>query len=196
MATVIKSAEKDAPALHGNSKKIADGIGASFAEGPTKTLKRVMEKINRDYNGDVSKISEIKDIVRNTIVPKNASQLAAAIESVGNLNLTRPIKIQTPEDFAGYSGRVANVKLPGGGTGEVQIVSPEMFFGKMLPETSLKTLGKAEFDRIAKASGVKPGIGHVIYQKMQAAMEANDPTLFKKYEKESQDYYAHLSRLQ
>ncbi len=178
-----------------SAKSIADGINdAEFIEAPLKGADRTLEKvINETKTGDVS---EIKDIARNTIMPttKEAhAQVVAKMDARKDIYARKP---QEGKDFMGYKGMIYNIKSPSGNITETQVVSPEMMFGKMLPEDSKRILGAEKFAEIQKRTGLKPGYGHEIYDKWRSMTRKEKASpAGQKLRKESEDYYAQLSSI-
>ena len=178
-----------------NARSIAASIpGAEFIEAPLKGADRTLEKvINETKTGDVS---EIKDIARNTIMPttKEAhAQVVAKMDARKDIYARKP---QEGKDFMGYKGMIYNIKSPSGNITETQVVSPEMMFGKMLPEDSKRILGAEKFAEIQKRTGLKPGYGHEIYDKWRSMTRKEKASpAGQKLRKESEDYYAQLSSI-
>lgn len=188
-------------ALAPDATSYIDDIGKSIvgkrtdmklAQAPPKGYKRILEKTIEEYDGDINKVT---DIARNTVVVYNKKAGDDAIRALSKRSdLAREPKIQTPDKFMGYEGAIINIKTPNGLVSEVQVVSPKMIYGKSTPEFSRSVLGEKLFQQIAKETGLEPGLGHKIYERVRS-LEKTDPDYLKKFrqlEKESIDYYGKL----
>jgi hypothetical protein len=161
-----------APAAKTEVDALADDIAAAHggrvAKAPIKSRKRALEKINKDYAGDATRI---KDLARNTIIVP-AGQERAALESLKaarpDLQLSDMKIIDGAKDPLGYSGMNVSVRTESGLIGEVQINSPEMIFAKEPPELARAILGDAEYDRIVGSTGATGGLGHHYYEQWRS----------------------------
>lgn len=177
--------------IDGEATKIVQGIpDAKVATAPIKSKQRILEKTLKEESGN---IENIKDIARNTIVP-NTSE--ARTEVLKRMDARKDIlrrKDQKPENFMGYEGTIYNIKTPDGQIVETQVVSPEMTFGKNLPEFSKSVLGEELFNEIAKRTGVEPGLGHVYYEQLRTmSIAERESQAGKDIIKQSFDYYNKL----
>ncbi len=177
--------------IDSEATRIVQGIpDAKVATAPIKSKQRILEKTLKEESGN---IENIKDIARNTIVP-NTSE--ARTEVLKRMDARKDIlrrKDQKPENFMGYEGTIYNIKTPDGQIVETQVVSPEMTFGKNLPEFSKSVLGEELFNEIAKRTGVEPGLGHVYYEQLRTmSIAERESQAGKDIIKQSFDYYNKL----
>lgn len=166
-----------------------------LATAPIKSMERIIEKAAMEEGGS---IDNIKDIARNTIIPFNEVARQKALELISKRSdLIRPPKIQTKDKFSGYEGIIVNVKAPNGLVSEIQIVTPQMTYGKNKAEFSKAVLGEDLFNKL-KASGLEPGKGHEFYEQKRSLDESASDYLeqLKKIDVESVDYYAKLSNIE
>lgn len=177
--------------LDSTAKNIADSTGNRFVSADIKSMESVIRKLDEvDISGNHSRIH---DLTRNTIVLDKPGSYNTIVEALKKKDPGSKIKVQSPEDYMGYSGTIVNIKTPNGLVGEIQITTPKMLFGKLPPELSLKFLGKELFDKIAKETGAEPGKGHVIYEKWRKlTKEQKESPAGKAIHRESVDYYSKL----
>jgi hypothetical protein len=93
---------------------------------------RLDEKIATDYNGDPS---QVKDMVRGTVLVPGASTLDDALEALekAGVRLATPPKDRINEPGPdGYRDIKLNAVLPNGHISEIQVMTPEIFVAKML----------------------------------------------------------------
>lgn len=145
------------------AEKIVNVVpNTTLAKAPLKSKERIIEKTLLEESGN---LDNIKDIARNTIVPSTPKARLEVLKKMdARKDLARPRKDQRPKDFMGYEGAIYNIKTPDGQIIETQVVSPEMTYGKNLPEFSKSVLGEDVFNAIQKRTGLKPGQGHEYYE--------------------------------
>jgi hypothetical protein len=163
------------------------------AQSPIKSAERTLEKTIDEGNGT---IDGINDIVRNSLVvndygPVRVEQAKKAIrESVVEV-ITE--KKQMPENYMGYDGNIMVVRTPSNAVAEIQVVSPQMTYGKMLPEFGENIIGKEMFEAIKKETGLEPGYGHTLYEKFRKLTIAEkEGEAGKAIIAESEAYYGKL----
>lgn len=150
-----------------NSVQNEIGENRYLAVTPTDLKKdhRISEKFFEDEG--IEKIQDIKDLMRNTFVCQDDSDIEKTIEIISKrFNISR-IKRQKLEDFDGYSGNIINIKLPKGGTAEIQVNTPEMIFGKEIPESAKGILGEEVYNKLvekAQNENTEYGKGHLLYE--------------------------------
>lgn len=160
VAMVYKTAPQAKTHIDTLADTIASANGAVVAKTGLKSVKRVQEKADTDYGGDISKV---KDIARNTIIPK-ASNLASVIAALKNNEDFVSLKVQTPSDYYGYQGYVVNVKTPSGLISEIQVNTAEMIYAKELPSVAKSILGEDVFNKLREQTGLEAGLGHKYYE--------------------------------
>lgn len=141
LVPVIEAAKRDEAMFDKAVKKVAAGF-IGYGLGPTKKIERAAIKLI-DENFD---LSAMKDIVRATVVVNSYGQAKAVIDALGKEFKIRQINNKAPSEVAidpmdgvkiknvklqeGYQDVTVFVYLPGGGTAEVQINTPEMLSAK------------------------------------------------------------------
>ena len=165
------------------ARRIADQTGGRVAEAPLKGRARALEKVVKDYKGN---ISELKDIARNTVVvEKNQYEKAVALlEKQG----AKVRKIDPASDPLGYSGANGIIKTKAGMPAEIQVNTPEMIFAKESPANARTILGEEKYAEIAAKTGVPGGRGHLIYEEYRS-LPAGEPARAARLETESRAYY-------
>jgi hypothetical protein len=190
--TLLSKADTWKDYVDNEAEKVVQGLtDVKVAIAPIKSKQRILEKTLKEEGG---KLGNIKDIARNTIVPSTPKARTEVLKRMDARKDVFRRKDQKPEDFMGYEGTIYNIKTPDGQIVETQVVSPEMTYGKNLPEFSKSVLGKDVFNEIQKRTGLKPGQGHELYEKVRKLNEA-DPNyleLLAQYTQESFDYYSKL----
>lgn len=173
------------------AKEIADSTGNRVAFTDIKTKESATRKLSEpDVMGNHN---NLKDLARNTIVLDKPESYETIVSDLKKRFHKVRVKKQKPESFMGYEGTIVNILTPSGLISEIQITSPKMIFGKMLPETSLSILGKDEFAKIAKETGLKPGEGHLIYEEFrQLPIAEQEGFVGKALIDKSNKYYAKL----
>jgi len=153
-------------------KDFANNKGLIFIPAELKKPDRYAEKINSDYEGDFSKIS---DVVRNTILfpdVKSINEFEGYLKNRFGKNLVkiknsyRNKRISTTK--FGFASLNAKIKLPFGDIVEVQANISEMFYANHSTEKCRQTLGIEKFNEIKNRSGVEPGLGHKFYEEVRA----------------------------
>lgn len=148
--------------------EVAAVYNGTVARAPVKGLKRAVEKILNDYNGDPARI---KDLARNTIIVPDGKQQ----EALATLRQLRPdiadsdVKIATPDrDPLGYAGINVAITTRAGIRAEIQINSPAIIYGKESPDKA-KTLLGPTYEQLATAPGAPAGgLGHQLYEEWRS----------------------------
>lgn len=138
---VIATAKRDEPGFDAAVKEIAAEAGIGYQLGPTKKIGRAAIKlVDEDFD-----LNEMKDIVRATIVVPSYDMAQSVIDVIASrfkirqINNKTALEIKAPAGAVlkpkgvspeGYSDVTAFVRLPGGGTAEIQINTPETLSGK------------------------------------------------------------------
>lgn len=128
LAQHLAAAHAAKPAYDEKLKAIGDGLGAEVKLAGIKGGDRLLEKHVRENKSDPT---EMKDLVRGSLVVKSLDDVGPALEAIGkNFKIAR-VKDRFAKPMAtGYSDMLINVELPGGILGEVQIHVPEMLAAK------------------------------------------------------------------
>lgn len=169
------------------AQEIADNTGNSLGKAPLKTLESSTRKMI-DEEGGVA--GNLKDLARNTIVLKNKSSFNDVLGQIKSK--ADVVRVNMQDLPTGYRGTIINVKAPNGLTSEIQIVEPKILFGKDKGMAEA-ILGKDEVARIAKETGLEPGLGHTYYEAYRILspveqLSAKGRALVK----QSFDYYSKL----
>jgi len=135
------------------------------AKAPVKSFDRSIEKTILEDDG---KVENLKDLARNTIVPKTVKSSNEVIAKMDARPDIYKKKVQTADKFMGYEGVIYNIKTPSGLIAETQIVSPKMTFGKNEPEFAKRILGEDLYNQIQKETGLEGGLGHKIYEEYRS----------------------------
>ena len=187
----LKDAEPAKKYIDDEVKKIVSTVpNTAGAYAPIKSWERTMEKTIKEESGNPD---NIKDIARNTIVPKTTEAKDAVIKLMDARKDIARKKIQSPAEFMGYEGIIYNIKTDKGFISETQVVSPKMTFGKNLPKDSIAILGEDVFNQIKKETGLEPGYGHKLYEDFRSLSREDRPgAKGASIIKESLDYYSKL----
>jgi hypothetical protein len=191
--------------IDGLGEEIISGTDGVLWKAPNKSLNSATRKLRDEKKW---KVPELNDLARNSIIIEKGG-INQILEKFKELTKRTPkrdslvaegsYKFFKPEENAGYTGHKYNIKTPDGRLAEMQVLTPEMAYGKAEPNTHIENLlGKAKMEEIRKASGVEPGLGHIFYEKMRVIPEAERyiyPT-FRELERQSIEYYAKLSAVE
>lgn len=173
------------------AEKIIEGIpDTKLATAPIKSKQRIVEKALKEEEGQ---LENIKDIARNTIVPKTTQARAEVLKRMDARADVVRRKDQKPENFMGYEGTIYNIKTPDGQIVETQVVTPYMTYGKNTEDFSRSVLGDELFEQIKKETGLEPGLGHTYYEQLRTM--SNQEQLSEKGQeivRQSFDYYSKL----
>lgn len=175
-------------------KDLIEGEDAIHWDAPNKTFKSALPKLINEKEGDVL---QMHDLARTSAVANTPEARASLVEKLSKQDLHAPPLHQTPDIFAGYEGYLFKVKTPTGLVSEVQVISPEMMYGKAPLSESLRILGKEKVDEIRRRTGAEPELGHKIYEEIKSMTPAEkiSPEGKRKLEQlrqQSIDYYSKL----
>ncbi|MCX6119117.1 MAG: hypothetical protein NT027_16390, partial [Proteobacteria bacterium] len=173
--------------IDGIADDLVSQVGGRVAKAPLKGRERALEKVMNEYNGDVTRL---KDLARNTVVIEE-NQMQKAISIIEN----RGAKVKVIDgniDPLGYSGVNTSMVTKSGLTGEIQINTPQMIFGKESPQVAKSILGDDLYNNLASKAGVPGGKGHDFYEKWRSLPP--DSPLRKGIETESKAYYETIRR--
>ncbi len=176
------------------AKEIAQSIRppGRVLEAPIKSKQRAMEKIHRDYGGNVNKIT---DLARNTLIvdPRNFRKVCEKLKARG-----ARLKVLLEENVpSGYSGINATLTTQTGLIAEVKINSPQMIYTEVPKNKAKEVLGEKLFckiDQWARVHGFRAGEGHKLYEKLRA-LGSQDTDKKSKIEKKSQRYYFQIRNM-
>lgn len=168
------------------SEAIARQFGATITPVNLKSLESTRRKID---SGEKECIGSIYDLVRNTIIVRDNSEIHAIVEEIQRQFLIpygkggqRRIKPQNTQ--MGYTGIIVNVQLKGV-CGEIQINIPQMIYAK--DDSAKFLLPKDVFDEIRRKSGLECGLGHKYYEEWR--LPGTSPERKRELEKLSREYY-------
>ncbi len=169
--------------------KIVNSLqGSVVKEASIKSKKRAMEKIINDYSGDPSKI---KDLARNTIIVSD-DKIGDVIKKLIE-NRARVKRVDGDVDPLGYSGVNSKIKTKSGIWGEIQVNTPEMIYAKESEEVARRLLGDEQYDKIAKKTGIKGGLGHKFYEEWRVLNPKS--TEAQEIAKKSKKYYENIRKM-
>ena len=176
-------------------KKLAAENKANVIEAPLKTTESILRKAKDEYGGRVSSLNMVNDVARNSIISDAATHTGIIDKIKKEFGAKKGFKLKKPNpaESYGYAGYNIKVPTPNGTVAEIQVISPEMIVAKMKPEKSVQALGKEMFDKIVEKSGVKPGLGHELYEQIRSADKAKNKGLIDKLIEESKEYYSHFA---
>ena len=156
---IIGKVKGNALIFDSKSKEIAGKMGITVTDVNIKSDKRIIEKAQNDYNGDVSRV---KDIIRNTFI-SGSDNNDALLHEISKAFEIDNVKIQSSQsDPLGYSGILVNVELKKGIFAEIQINSAQMIYGKDVRPRTI--IGNTTYNKIKRFSGLEPGLGHKYYE--------------------------------
>lgn len=188
IAGLYKKAEPAKVEIDALADKVAAEFGGQVAKAPLKSKKRIIEKANDDYEGDVTRV---KDIARNTTVVPAGKELDA-LKRLRELNPAiadkQVVVVDGAKDPCGYSGIKVLSPTSNGMPGEMQINSPHMIFAKEKPDDAIRILGKDQYEALASKPGMpEGGKGHLLYEDYRTC---KDPEQKAKIAAESRAYYS------
>lgn len=130
LTPLVEKAAQAKPSFDSSVAEIAKAVGGEAKLASVKDTKRAARKVVLDYFGMTS---EIKDLLRASVVVKNVSEVQGALKAIGErFEITRVKDRFAKPTAAGYSDVLVNVKTPEGVAGEIQIHVPEMLAVKNL----------------------------------------------------------------
>lgn len=133
--------------------------------------------------------SDLKDTVRTTIiVPKDS--IGSVLDELKQVPGFMRVKVQTPDQFLGYSGNIVNVRMSNGVVGEIQVNTAKMIYAKEKPSSAKAILGEGLWNEIARLTGEPGGLGHEVYELLRVLPTGSVERLM--LEEESRRYYAHF----
>lgn len=165
--------------------------GSTVAKAPLKGMARATEKVEKDYGGDASKIT---DIARNTIVAgeHQHADVVSMLKAKG-----AAVKVVKPgDDSLGYTGINAKIPTKAGLTAEMQVNTPHMIFAKEPPEFARAIIGEHKYNELAakaKAAGIEGGMGHKFYEQHRSLPPGHPDG--SKIAARSREYYDKIRRL-
>jgi|GEM_PF-356821 len=190
----ITEARKAAPELDLKSMALAQSMGINVTPMNLKSVSRIAEKAANEYGGDYSRV---KDIVRNTFVCPESKfkEVFAGIDK--NFEVIRRTERLKETDPLGYSGHLLNVKIKGGATGEIQVNTPQMIYGKDSEKSARAILGDDLFEKIKRKSGLEPGLGHDYYEQWRNLnpLIDSDAAKMRVIEKKAIAYYTKIRQI-
>lgn len=164
--------------------EIAKMTGTNVTAVNIKSIGRITEKALSDYKGDVTQVG---DAIRNTFIAERGKH-AGLIEQISKSFNVQNIRYQ---NFStGYTGTLINVKFANGSIGEIQINTAKMIYAK--DSNALSFLGKDTFNKIAKETGQKSGLGHSMYEEIRGLNKRSDAFRIEQLTEKSKQYYSHF----
>lgn len=110
-------------------QKASYGFANKFGIRVTSVSLKSVESVKRKILLEGTSVSKLKDLIRNTFIVEASKLDEILFELKGEFKVVRH-KVQTPENFAGYSGHILNIEFGNGLVGEIQVNTPQMIFGK------------------------------------------------------------------
>ncbi len=183
----ISTAAKHLPLLENQTRDITSRFqGSSHYVGPVKTFERALEKTQKEYNRNHTRV---KDVIRSTIVAKDQKQLeemVAHMKTAKNLHRHKPQRTNL-----GYTGHLFNFHYPDGAIGEIQANVPAMIYAKEKESVARNMLGK-KYDEVKAKTGMEGGLGHHHYKKWRSLSEGHPDK--ERLANESRMYYNEISK--
>lgn len=170
------------------AEAIAKKYNGSVTPINYKGFSSMYRKLNSEKN---MRVSDIKDSVRNTIIVEKEN-IDSVVKELQLLPTFDRYKLQTPEKFCGYSGKIINLKMPNGIQAEIQVNTPKMIYAKETEANARSILGDNVWEQIAKETGLQGGLGHKYYEEIRILDEKKDITKIAELTKLSKSYYAHF----
>jgi len=133
LTAAYELAESELPAYRSTLEGLGQRLGGEAIIAPLKGRTRAEEKVSEDYNGDISKLS---DLLRGTVVfdtPEAA--LAAASEIRGTMTVVKDKDTLAPgtkDKGFGYRDINLVVQMPGGSKAEIQLMTRAMADAKAM----------------------------------------------------------------
>lgn len=189
LAPAFEQTKLDLDDIIKNTAKEYGGVPVTV---PLKSKERVIEKVVMEYGGDFSRLT---DLARGSVIVPN-SETAKKIFDDLTTKSDVVVRAKDRTTSPGYQDVLINVRTSNGNVAELQALTPAMFYGKMLPETSRATLGEKVFAQFEK-TGIKPGEGHEIYEEARklfakAKRTAEDQARLTELKKSEITYYSRL----
>ena len=178
---------KQAPKAKIENDAFADMLvkkhGGTVSKTANKKKETSIEKVIKRKGGD---ISQLKDVVRNTIVKEG--DYSSIVKELKDNGYTIKTVIAETDPF-GYSGINAKINKKGIWR-ETQVNTPDMIYAKEPLEKTRAILGDDVFNMLDKKYGGTGGKGHKMYAKGRG-MKKDSPE-FIKITEESKKYYSNF----
>lgn len=154
---------------------IAEECEALPLYGPTKGQERAQEKVDLEYGGDWY---DLKDAVRMTIVAPTQAGMERVRDAMrrtcvasNGYSLIKDAQTRPEADPCGYSGHNFVIRLPGGRTGEIQVNTVTMMYGKMRKARFVETegLGLQKYQECHARCQIEGALGHALYEVYRVA---------------------------
>lgn len=175
--------------------------GVILSKVGVKSKERIEEKANNEYKGDVLRV---KDIIRCTLVYNKESRQDLVEQSLKKKFKKVEKKVQSAENFDGYSGIIYRVQFENGCYGEIQFNHAVMIYLKESKEDILKYYYSEDlWSSIDKVSSISSGLGHKIYEKIRVLSDkAKRNTVSKEeleqlnsFKKKQREYYSEFQKI-
>lgn len=170
--------------------KINKDLGGYSTPINIKSRESILRKAKGEFGGNVE---EIKDSIRATVIlPKE--KIKNISEYLKKMPIFERVKIQTPENYSGYSGILSNIKTKNGIYAEIQFNTDKMIYAKEKPSDAIRIIGEKRWQEINREVGLEGGLGHKYYEeirvlKAQKEINIDDLVKIKELEKLSFNYY-------
>ena len=188
VAETARKSKEVGDEVQGLVERIARKHGASCSpinfKSEESTLRKVMdERVKRPrFRPD-----QLKDAVRSTIVAKK-EDIASIIKDLEKENGFYRWKEQNT--IMGYQGNIINIRMSNGMIAEIQVVTPQMIYGKEKPDIAKAIIGQEKWERIAQKTKLEGGLGHKFYEEWRVLPEASPEA--EKIARQSRAYYRHI----
>ena len=160
VADLQERAQESGQEVDDLAQSYADQYGGTKMDINYKKADSIARKANTEEDGDITKI---KDAVRTTVIVPDGKPIEDVYSDLSNDPNFERVKLQTPDNFYGYSGIVANVKTKNGLLAEIQFNTPSMIYAKQGEEDAVRAIGKPKYDEIKSTTGLEGGLGHDYY---------------------------------
>lgn len=183
---LIEKANKSKEYVEQIVKEIAEKYNGKVTGINLKTKNSIFRKVLTELNRDVS---QVKDSVRTTIILTEENMQFFLADSK-KMSIFTHLKIQLPEEFAGYSGILTNIKTSENIFAEIQFNTDKMIFTKEKPANAIRIIGKNRWEKIKKETGMEGGLGHLFYEEMRLLNKSSQK--FLELKKKSEEYYSNF----
>ena len=164
--SILDSMYQRAPEVKTHIDKIADDVASQVGGRTVKPELKSAQSATRKILTDPETMGNpenVKDLARNTILVSDDTAMQRAMTLLKKHADGQRTALHETDEF-GYSGGNTKVLHPNGVYGEIQTLTPEMFFAKEPEANARAVLGDAKYEELLAKYG-QGGKGHVYYEK-------------------------------
>lgn len=203
-ANLFRSLNESDDQLQKIGNDIAKNCGCKLMLGPPKTELSANRKLNDDYKGFVPEGDwhEMKDMVRLTLLGRNAAETAAIAKEVRRycgvgtseiiggkgLSLMKNEVTMPGSNVCAYSGYNFVVRLRNGTPGEIQVNVPEVLYGKGPKEAFTNAKCESDWNFVRLRFQIESSLGHGLYEIWRKDKGGNNGKLAALLSKQYYDY--------